>query len=84
MLIFSLVSSVEKSEWKKIPLVLGWYLLSLGYKISEQEYGDVYYKKYESTEFYEARETCEKDGASLPVPQSGGFSFNLQLRIDQS
>ena len=52
-------------------------LLSLGYKIFEQNYGNIYYKNFERMNFHEARETCKKDGTSLPVPRSGRFSFDL-------
>ena len=52
-------------------------LLSLEYRLSKQEWGDVYYKKYDRFEFQEAREKCEIDGTSLPVPRSGLLSFFL-------
>ena len=53
-------------------------LLSLEYKIAKQTWGDVYYKKYDRMQFQQARETCKKDGTSLPVPRSGWFSFDSQ------
>ena len=54
-------------------------LLSIGYEISKPDGnpdGDVYYKKYAKTNFHEAREICENDGTSLPVPRSGWFSVD--------
>ena len=50
-------------------------LLSLEYKLSKQEWGDVYYKKYDRFEIQEARDKCKIDGTSLPVPRSGLLNF---------
>ena len=58
-------------------------LLSLGYKLSEQNWSDgilkVYYKTYpHSMNFESAKKQCQDDGTSLPAPQSGSLYLNRQ------
>ena len=55
-------------------------LLSIGYtRFKFSPLRDIYYKKYERMGFQQARETCEKDGTSLPVPRSGWLSFDTEI-----
>ena len=57
-------------------------LLSLGYTLSEQDWGDgtqkVYYQTYHSMTFERAKQKCQNDGTSLPTPRSGSLYLNRQ------
>ena len=54
-------------------------LLSLQYTFSRQPWGDIYYKLYDETMHYQtAREKCDNDGTSLPIPLSGLFNFMIK------
>ena len=58
-------------------------LLSLGYKLSEQNWSDgilkVYYKVSDRfITFEEAKQKCRNDGTSFPAPRSGSLYLNNQ------
>ena len=54
-------------------------LLSLQYTFARQPWGDIYYKLYEPMHYQIAREKCDKEGTSLPIPLSGLFNSDDEI-----
>ena len=52
-----------------------------GYTYLETEWNSFYYKTYQKLDYLQAVETCSKDGAKLPYPESGKGMIHLCSEI---
>ena len=79
------VSSICKSTGDEYLAKMNFHrertLLTLGYTLSNFDWGKVYYKIYRHEKyFHNAQQQCKNDGTSLPVPRSGLFNLeNLHM-----